>query len=262
MDAHLVRLFFDREAMPDVEALVGRLEVGALASPFRSTVPLIGLVKDCWDVFQRILSACGLSAAGARVHFEYKVESPRGEGKPSQTDAMICEGASVAAVEAKWTEPRYPTVEARLKRKGSTPEEAREFLNGWLDLLQPYSAAPLKLDDFSAAVYQMVHRAASACAQSKAPRLIYLHFLSTLPRQGHDSHYEPDLRHLHGLLGRPEAFPFYLVELPLAPTDHFKRIQGLKKGLRKTDEAVRAALRDSKLFEFGTPAITVIGGAG
>lgn len=254
-----VRLYFDMEAMPDFATLVGRFE-GALKSPFRSTVPLLALVKDHWPLFQEILSGCGLPVADVGVHFEFKVNSPRGDGRPSQTDAMVLGDSSAVAVEAKWTEPRYPIVAKRLGSIGDGGEDQREFLKGWLDLLSPYATKPLQLEDFADVVYQMMHRAASACISPTKPSLVYLQFVSAPVTQTHHCHYHKDLTYLHGLLGCPAAFPFYLVQLPITPTDKFKKVEGLTKGLNQTDQAVRAALINGKLFDFGEPIIAAIGG--
>lgn len=253
------RLFFDAEAVPDFDTLVGRFGAGAFASPFRSTVPFVALAKDRWPVLQAILSVCGLSGTDVELHFEFKVDSPRGAGKPSQTDAMVLAESSAIAVESKWTEPRYQTVAERLKRDGDA-EDQRDFLNGWLDLLSPYATDPLHLEGFSDVVYQMMHRAASACILSKKPSLVYLQFVTASASRAHASHYRTDLTYLHGLLGRPAAFPFYLVQLPLTPTDEFRKIESLKKGLRQTDRAVRVALLRGALFDLGDPTIHAIGG--
>jgi hypothetical protein len=254
------RLFFDTDAVPDFETLVGRFEAGAFASPFRSTVPLVALAKDQWLLLQSILSECGLSRPDVELHFEFKVNSPRGAGKPSQTDAMVLAESSAIAVETKWTEPRYPTVAERLNRDGGGQPQ-RDFLNGWLDLLSPHAKNPLHLENFSDVVYQMMHRAASACLLSKKPSLVYLQFVTASATRAHANHYHTDLTYLHGLLGRPAAFPFYLVQLPVTPTDEFRKIESLKKGLRATDRAVRAALLSGGLFDFGDPAIHAMSGA-
>ena len=56
----------------------------------------------------------------------------------------------------------------------------RKTVEGWLRYLQPFASRALQVDDFADAVYQTVHRAASACAVATGkqlqPELVYLHF--------------------------------------------------------------------------------------
>lgn len=252
-------LFFRTKPVPDFDSFLLKFPKGAFKSPFRSTVPLIALVKDDWSAFQRMLGFLNLPI-NANIHFEYQVSSPKGSGTPSHTDAMILSESLAVAVEAKWTEPRYPTVEQRLKRKRKPEEEdPREFVDGWLDLLRPYSEKPLLLADFSKAVYQTVHRAASACSTSRAPSLLYLHFIQDPPnRRKTSDHYYTDLSDVHRLLGNPSSFAFHLAQIPIKPTPAFEKIQHLKKGLAETDFIVRAALLSDKLFDFGEPRIQTV----
>ena len=252
------RYFFDTDAATDFEALLARFEPPALASPFRSTVPLLALVRDDWSTFRHVL-ALGQFPDDADLHFEFQVKSPRGVGRPSHADLMIRGESAAMAVEAKWTEPRYETVAARLARPESGDQDHREFAGGWLDLLRPFATRPLTLDEFSGAVYQMVHRAASVCAITRAPSLAYLHFTSSTATQGEGtSQYHADLSYLHGILGHPAGFPFHLVELPIEPTSEFATIKNLEKGSLDTDRAVRATLLSSRLFAFGQPRIRTI----
>src|SRR5262249_4386732 len=158
----------------------------SFASPFRSTVPLISLVKDSPSVLQEIVKTCGCSGE-CSMHFEYCVEPPDVVGNPSQTDAMIMCDHCALAVEAKWTEPRYETVEMPLKSRvaaltrkdlanTNTHLAAQQsVISSWLKMLSDESTSAANTEHFGDAVYQMVHRAASARASSSCPRLAYLH---------------------------------------------------------------------------------------
>lgn len=253
------KLFFDKEAVAGFDELLAKFDHRAFASPYRSTVPLLAMVKDDWSKFQKALASSNLPVKG-NLHFEYQVSSPKGTGKPSHTDLMLLSESSAIAVEAKWTEPRYENVGERLARKREPEEEdPREFVDGWIDLLRPHSSKHLRLDDFSNAVYQSVHRAASACSASQAPSLVYLYFRTTAGNSKAKDHYYEDLKHLHGLLGNPSGFRFHLIEMPITPTADFTKIQDLKKGSRETDRVVRATLGGDVLFNFGTPRIRSIG---
>jgi hypothetical protein len=46
-------------------------------------------------------------------------------------------------------------------------------------------------------------------------------------------------------LGKPETFPFYLVEIEIKPAVAYEALRHLPKGKESTSEAVTAALQDS-----------------
>jgi len=271
----VAQLHFDAEPVDDFDALVAKYDKGAFASPFRSTIPLLACLKDDMPCFQAMLAACGV-AGQVTVHCEFKVDSPTGVGSASQTDAMVLSETMAVAIEAKWTEPRYESVAKRLKRlppKSQRPTgfdeksyltSQRALVDGWLDLLRPVAASRLSLNDVDGVVYQMVHRAASARGSLRSPRLVYLHFVPALGSLAASAattdQYLADLTHLHGVLGHPKEFPFYLAEVVIRPTSSFAKIQELPKRGPITDAEVRAALLDGRLFEFHAPTIAGIGG--
>lgn len=263
-------LFFDATQVNDIEALLSMYGSKAFASPCRSTVPLMSLIKDDLSLFGTMVEDCSVRGPHS-YHFEYKVTAPGSRGGPSQTDIMIFANDSVLALEAKWTEPRYQNVTKRLKSrvtalsaKSATPAvdyEGREraVINMWLALLGTRSKC-LSIEDAGKTIYQMVHRAASACATTHAPSLVYLHFSPPAGRSAASlDDYRADLEYLHGLVESPAGYPFYLVDLPLAPTRYFYAIKDLKKGTDETDRYVRDAIRLTKLFKFGNPRIEQIG---
>src|SRR5450759_1704349 len=108
--AQLNQLHFDRQLIKDFADLVSRYGDKEFKSPLRSTIPLLSLVRDGWPVLQEVLTACRLPAK-SNLHFEYKVDSPLGVGIPSHTDVMARFGSDQLALECKWTEPRYETVD-------------------------------------------------------------------------------------------------------------------------------------------------------
>lgn len=261
------RLFFNTEEQQGIDSLIAKFGSGAFASPYRSTVPLISLVKDDYPLFDEIVRACARDAALA-VHFEYQVKPAGVDANASHTDAMVYTPHAGVAVEAKWTEPRYEAVPTRFLNRvaqlsrlhpGKTAEHElaqKAVIEAWLNMLRPFSGRHIELDEASGIVYQMVHRAASAAASSQSPHLVYLHFEPS-PRKGAATakQYMDDLRALHELIGSPSGFPFYVVSLPTKPTAAFGEIEGLPKGTKDTDLRVRRALASSRLFEFGTPSI-------
>jgi hypothetical protein len=262
-------LYFDRKQVGSFRELLALYPRRAFASPYRSTIPLLALVKDAWPVFIEIADTCG-SNNDIRVHFEFKVKAPGVKGNPSHTDAMVLSPVSALALEAKWTEPRYESVTERLRspvagyarrNKHKEPLAIEEYrqaqrgvINAWLSLLAGHSNSAVNVDVAGAIVYQMIHRAASACSTTLPASLVYLHF--STPHGGHAapaSHYRNDLQRLHRLIGSPMALRFYLVDLPLQPTAAFDAIAALPKGAIDTDIKVRAAIESTCLFEFGRP---------
>jgi hypothetical protein len=262
---------FDRTPVDGPTGLLARYTNTELASACRSTVPLLALLKDNWSVFETALAECGL-AGELSVAVERTVASKAPGDRPSFTDAMVTSPSRVLAVEAKWTEPRYPVVRKRLARTSPDADELtrtldlqqnRAFVTGWLDHMRSVATIPLVLDDFQDCVYQMVHRAASACGACDGgltPALAYLHFSSAeLPdcasRVTRTPPYLEDLKALHQLLGSPRDFPFFLIEIPIQLTASFREVETLSKGARETGQRVRSALRDSQLFLFDTPTV-------
>jgi hypothetical protein len=285
--------YFDKTSMPDFATLLESYSDSDLASPHRSTVPLLSLFKDGQPMLQEILATC-LMIPPLDFHFEFKVDPPRGEGFASHTDLMVQSGSHCLAIEAKWTEPMYPIVSLWLERKNKhpapndpnkdalgndptqepgkdpslnaqvqEPSNRKNVLDGWLGLMKPHARRNLVRADFGDCVYQMVHRAASACHGTKLPQLAYFEF--TPPpdgRSGRHDEYRTRMESLHALLGSPVKFPFFIVEIQIAPTEAFHSIEKLPKGDRATGISVRNALRDHKLFEFISNRMKRIGRPG
>lgn len=253
---------FDTEPVAGIKDLCERMTGKALQSPFRSTVPLLSLVEHSQPEWHSLLALLGAPPESA-VHFEYCVASPKSGGNPSQTDALLMSDSTVWAVEAKWTEPRYETVAKRIRKPESDGGDPRRKVDGWLKYLQPFATRDLRVDDVLEVVYQVLHRAASACAVASVnqlqPHLVYLHFHpSPLPTSATTSQYVADLRHLHALLGNPDGVKFTVVEMPLKPTAAFEIIKDLDKRAKESSAQVKAALCSGPLFTFGKPLITQI----
>lgn len=270
------RYRFDTEDVVDFAALCQRFKGKALRSPYRSTIPLLSLVEHSQPQWNALLKSWGVPR-DATVHFEYCVASAKPGGNPSQTDALLISDSTVWAVEAKWTEPRYETVAKRLttqpryktmaerlSRREADLADAKVTVNGWLEHLNQFAARALQLEDVSDVVYQVLHRAASACAvateHGRVPHLVYLHFHpSPVKNSATTGQYISDLRHLHTLLGSPTNVKFAVVEMPIQSTRAFESIKDLDKTSPATSAQVTKALRQGALFTFGTPTTTRIG---
>lgn len=255
----LKSLSYDRTVVAAVDDALSHYARDEFASPTRSTVPLLAWLKHEPAMVNSLLQDLGMPAE-CNLHLEYRVKPPTGRGNASHSDLMVISGDSSLAIEAKWTEPRYDTVGKWLET-GANPDNRRDVLAGWLGLLQHHASQPLHRADFTDAVYQMVHRAASACAAGGKPALAYLLFKpSPDPRTADLRTIRDDLTHLWSVLGRPSTFPFYLVELPLSRTTLFDALASLPKGNQITAQQVRAALFGSdRLFSFEKHRVTSVG---
>ncbi len=220
-------------------------------SPTRSTIPMLALLKDDPALFRKIVSQLGFPG-DYDIFLEYTVGPFGGRGKASHTDVMLAAGKDSLAIEAKWTEPMYPVVKDWPKKGEIKTPNQQAVLKGWLDVLAKRSGHSLNSGDFDGVVYQMIHRAASAAFVSERPRLAYFLFKpSPDPKSATPEAILGKLDALWTLLGKPEGFPFYVVEIEIAPLEAYKAIQPLKKADEATAEAVASALQDSKpLFRF------------
>ncbi len=214
------------------------------------------MLKDGREQLSHLFQDLGVPPT-TDLHCEYRVPARRGRGLPSQTDLMVLAGDSSWAIEAKWTEPRYETVADRLV--GDADESNRtEVLRGWLEMIQPFASIPLHISRVRPAVYQMIHRTASACAIGVRPALVYLLFHT--PDSIAKGFYREDLALLHELLGRPTGLAFYQVAVKIAPTAAFDAIRSLRRGKPGTGRRVKHALLTEKLFEVSAPIVERIHG--
>lgn len=243
------RLYFDKDPIKDISDALSLYPKREFYSPTRSTVPLLSLLKDANRVFEKVLHELKMNVY-SDLHLEYTVKSPMGKGKASHTDLMVRETRRTLAIEAKWTEPRHETV-AKWGKRGKSPENKERVLKGWLQLIQPHASRKLDLDDFSGIIYQMVHRAASACYESEKPNLAYLHFVPDPSGKGATAtQYESDLELLRELMGKPNEFGIYLIEVNIKQTPAFEKIKDLPKSTAETATVVRNAFENGPLFDF------------
>ena len=107
-----VLLRLREKLVADFSSLVASYTSKELASPKRSTVPLLSYWGNPEGSRLRDLCAnLGCNPSGSlEFHFEFPVPVQHGVGKPSFTDLMILSPTFAIAIEAKYTEPAYQTV--------------------------------------------------------------------------------------------------------------------------------------------------------
>jgi len=250
-------LYFDRAILGSIDDAVSKYGDSEFKSPYRSTVPSLSMLKHAQSLAGRLLQSLEMPSS-SDLHLEYQVHSPRGKGKASNTDLMVMAEGRSLAIEVKWTEPRYKTVSSWLGKHTEVSNRV-DVLNGWIQLLRSHSKRPLDVEGVSGVVYQMLHRAASACV-AEHPRLAYLLFHpSNRTDSASSEQIRRDLQHLHVVLGHPETFPFYIVDLQAIPTAAFHAIARLPRGESSTAIQVQAALgNEDPLFSFSEPVLTRI----
>jgi hypothetical protein len=218
-------------------------------------VPLLALATTGSGALEELLHRCGFSR-DASLYFEYTVPPAAGKGKASHTDLMVIEGPSAMAIEAKWTEPPSQLVRDWL---GPEPTDNRQAVfRGWINLIEKRIVRSLQAADLASISYQIVHRAASACASAERPQLAYLQFVSTSHGGDGSRHRLDDLNKLYTALGRPTAFPFHLIQIEIEVSAEFEQLGNIERA--ELPDAVRSRLQTQSLFHFRRPKLLTLEG--
>jgi hypothetical protein len=118
-------------------------------SPFRSTIPHLLFWRSAETRFSYFCKYIGVKPSpSVRLAFEYQVKPLYGKGKASHTDLMLTWDNHCAAIEAKYLEPEYDTVEQWLA-KGHL-ENRLKVVQGWCELLAENTGSDLTVDDIIA----------------------------------------------------------------------------------------------------------------
>ena len=241
---------YHNNVVTDFEQLVKLLPPSAVASPLRSTVPLVDFWRTPESRLVQLSAAIGVALLPpVDLCFEHPVPVERGRGKASHTDLMIIASSAVVAIEAKFTELPSETVGAWL---GDPPQANRsEVLEGWLHPIRKTSGISLRAAHVMDLPYQLIHRTASACSVSGPLRaVVYQVFGEALL-----DYYVNNLSQLWRQLGRTVAIGFHVLGCPLNSLPaHENLVKRWRQRDRQVGEAVRDALLTGPLFSFGEPA--------
>lgn len=240
-----VTLFLGNVPYGSFAELIGSLPDDAVASPRRSTVPLIAYWRRR-DALEALWASLGVSApAEVDLRFEHSTPVRKGTGKPSYTDLMIVTDAVAVAIEAKFTEPRYETVRDWL---GPTPSRNRHaVLNGWLSYINDATGGQCTGDSVKDVPYQVVHRTAAVCAMEKPHRIVlYQVFKSPLP-----PFYANDLGTLIQQLPDGSSLSAWFQSCPADPLPEYQEVvTRWDRGSRDVSADVRRLLSEDHVFEF------------
>ena len=135
---------YKRGSVSDFPSLVHTYSDRDLASPFRSTVPLLAYWSELEERLPDFAAALGLELSAPELFgFEYTVPVQEGKGNDSHTDLMLLLRSQSIAIEAKYTEPPYAVVRDWL---GPPPSRNRvSVLTGWLSLINRATGAALEV---------------------------------------------------------------------------------------------------------------------
>jgi hypothetical protein len=229
--------------------LVNGLGSDAVASPRRSTVPLV----DYWRVPEQRLrdlweQLCVPQPGDTEMHFEHEVPVQRGRGKTSFTDLMIFADDVAVAIEAKFTEPRYESVATWL---GGTPTTNRvDVLEGWLCAIETAAGTSISRDAVREIPYQLIHRTASVCCVGRRERLVVYQVFGDSAAD----YYAEDLGRLAAAIGAPDRIAFVVLGCSCRSTDTYARLEGRwDSGERDLGDDVREAMLAGPLLEFDQP---------
>ncbi|MDD9981834.1 MAG: hypothetical protein OXU81_10840 [Gammaproteobacteria bacterium] len=241
-----IKWSFKGNGVADHDALFDCYSAKELDSPTRSTIPLLEYWRSPEARLRELTAVLGLPLpTSVELNFEHTVKPRRGRGKASCTDLMVIAAEFVVAIEAKWTEPRYETVEDWLRDS----ENRAEVLRGWCDLLEQRGTKPIRKGDLRGLPYQMIHRAASAChAQGAATSrwLVYLSFDTTTKER---DEYLVDLRRLRDVLGAESTLRIALAECTIEPSERLIQLRRRwTSGERRLHGSVRQEAKSGGLL--------------
>lgn len=248
----IIWAYGDKE-VPGYEEILSCYPEKEFDSPFRSTVPHLMFWRSAETRFHDLCRFIGEQPfESARASFEFQVKPPRGRGKPSHTDLMLTWDEHCAAVEAKYTEPKYETV-AKWLEQGQR-ENRLTVLRGWCDLVARNTGSDLTLESVSQIAYQVLHRAASAC--SLTARVRYLIYEVFEPKMV--NYYSAQIRKLLNLL-KPSSIYGFILNVPINPSAEYETLRTRwGKGNHQLHREVLMGLRLGTLLSFGKPEVIEI----
>ena len=188
--------------------------------------------------------------------FEYPVFAEKNEhqiGKPSRTDLMLLNDKYNIAIEAKYRENFYGTIE-EWKKEIKKYSVKLDVLSSWYEYIKPYSCFDSKeIQKIEQVVdYQFLHRVASACYKcpdrGKSPIVVYQLFFNK-----HDKESEYHQREIAGALRSfsqqylkfNEKILFYIVFTPLV------NVEEVRTKYKKIDSDIFLKMKENYIYRFG-----------
>jgi hypothetical protein len=161
---------------------------------------------------------------------------------------MILEDDVAVAIEAKFTEPRYESIETWLAAARST--NRGEVLEGWIRAIEAGSGATVEREVVRELPYQLIHRTASVCCVSRRKRVVVYQVFG----DSSGPYYAEDLRQLAAAMPDGNGVSFYVVASAFQPTTTYALLAARwDAGERDMGADVRDALVAGPLLEFAEP---------
>jgi hypothetical protein len=236
------------------DELLRGLPANALASPRRSTVPLLDYWRPSRRRLDNLWPAIGHPPSDpVELHFEYGVPVRSGRGKPSYTDLMVLADDVAVAIEAKFTEPPYESVDAWLGR-AATPNRIA-VLDGWLSAVGESVGRRIARGAVGAVPYQLIHRTASVCCVDRPHRhLVYQVFSDEMPQ-----YYVEQLRLWVDILGENNGVGLAVYWCRLRRSEAYRSLEARwDAGGRDFSQEVRRELLEGPLLDFFDAVVTPI----
>jgi hypothetical protein len=248
------------------EDLVQAFGARDLASPLRSTVPLLAGWRTPGDALMRLARALGESfdddvhAAFEQPVPVQRVGDERGRGGASSTDLLLTTSVHAVAIEAKYTESSYQTVKQWLKHDqfGVPDENRRLVLAGWLELINRRTGADLSIESVKPVTYQLIHRTAAACLPEIPTwrAVVYLCFHESSGEAASET-YRAQMAELAAVLGAQWKLHFAVIDVPIIKQATQEGLQERwAAGERELATEVRAGLIAGELVEWGEWGVT------
>jgi hypothetical protein len=246
---NMIELKANSRAVRSFEELVEQLGLDAVASPKRSTVPLLDYWRQPGPRLRFLEAHLGVKSSDqTELHFEYEVPVQQGRGKSSYTDLMILGDDVAVAIEAKFTEPRYESVGTWLGPEQAT--NRADVLDGWIRAIEAVTEAAVDRKIVRELPYQLIHRTASVCCASRGKRVVVYQVFGDSP----GAYYAEDLGRLASAMAARERVSFFIVRSAFHPTTTYAQLVARwDDGERDMATDVRDALVAGPLLEFDEP---------
>jgi hypothetical protein len=217
----------------------------------RSTLPLLEYWRDSERALEEMRRNLGVALVDASLKLEHRTPVQGGRGKASHTDLMIDAQDVAVAVEAKFNEPPYETV---AEWSGTAPTSNRQdVLGGWLRLIAAKSGVELSSEQVAPLPYQLIHRAASACAMSQGRAIIVYHLFGA----DHVQYYRESMKALADAC-HTDRLRFVLLESPATQVSEYSALLGRLNADPRRAALIRNAMLEAPAYSFGHTVATSI----
>ena len=260
-----MRIRFGKEKtdVASIRDLPGFYSDHDLATPTRSTVPLLCYcmpdLRRIGGLVDQLRGRCN----DFHLFFEFPTPSINTRAKSSFTDlGIVLVPRGGIAIEAKWTEPAYETIQKWIKA-GKYPDSRKRVVDHWLGRMRDYIKRPLTVDDLplDTITYQMLHRTASACnlANGGGPARVVYQVFETEGTEHPD--YEAAIRTFMDAVAPGPSLWFFVHKVVMKPTPQFTKLQKRCAAMSEASSAasIRKAIVEENLFTFVSESLVEIG---